>query len=333
MKNKRVAFAAAYAVALTGFTVWLALDTFVIPHAYEMVQPVAAARAETTAVPTASPIAAPTAAASASSRRTKLSGRKKSQPTAAPQPEDPGELTNVAQTYDDGQTRISLMRYRVGNTTVYVADVTLSSPEALSSVLANDTYGRNVTEAPSSMAERSGAVLAVNGDYYGARQKGYVIRNGVLYRDTAAKDQQDLVIDENGDFSITRESEVSAETLLAEGAQQVLSFGPGLVAEGEILVTEADEVGQAKTSNPRTALAQVGPLHYLFAVADGRTAESAGLSLYELARFLQSLGAETAYNLDGGGSSVMVFNGQIVNTPTSGGRSSERRVSDIVAIF
>ena len=47
---------------------------------------------------------------------------------------------------------------------------------------------------------------------------------------------------------------------------------------------------------------------------------------------VQELGVETAYNLDGGGSSTMVFNGTVINQPTSGKRISERKVSDIVYI-
>ena len=71
-------------------------------------------------------------------------------------------------------------------------------------------------------------------------------------------------------------------------------------------------------------------------VADGRTDESEGLSLYQLAQFMQEQGAVTAYNLDGGGSSTMVFNGNVINNPTGGmaghGSGSERSVSDIVYI-
>lgn len=282
MKNaKRKWFGILYTLALSGFTVWLALDTFVITHVYGETQPV---------------------------------------------PE-------ISYSTAD-ETAVDLISYRVQNTTVYVADVQLADPDAMAAVLAQDAYGRNVTETPSSMAERTGALLAVNGDYYGAREKGYVIRNGVLYRSRANSGQEDLVIDENGDFSIINESDVTAQELLEAGATQVYSFGPGLISEGEILVDENDEVGRAMASNPRTALAQVGPLHYLFVVADGRTEESEGLSLYELAQFLKTLGATTAYNLDGGGSSAMIYQGQVVNHPTSTGRrSSERSVSDIVAIF
>ena len=48
---------------------------------------------------------------------------------------------------------------------------------------------------------------------------------------------------------------------------------------------------------------------------------------------MEQLGAETAYNLDGGGSSTMVFEGSVINNPTTSGNSiKERRVSDIVYI-
>ena len=101
---------------------------------------------------------------------------------------------------------------------------------------------------------------------------------------------------------------------------------------GAVSVSANDEVGRAKASNPRTAVAVVDELHYLFVVADGRTQDSQGLSLYELACFLQSKGVQTAYNLDGGGSSTMVFNGRVVNNPTSGRGIKERSVSDIVYV-
>ncbi|MCR5293979.1 MAG: phosphodiester glycosidase family protein [Lachnospiraceae bacterium] len=241
--------------------------------------------------------------------------------------------TVSADSYQDENISVSLTEYRVNDTTVYVADVVLSSAEYLKTALAQGLYGRNVTESTSAMAESSNAILAINGDYYGARQKGYVLKNGVLYRSTASKNQEDLVIYADGSFEIINESEISAEELLANGAVQILSFGPALVTDGSISVSTDEEVGQAKSSNPRTAIGVIDDLHYLFVVSDGRTDESEGLSLYELASFMESLGAKTAYNLDGGGSSTMVFNGTLINNPTSSGSTiKERSVSDIVYI-
>jgi exopolysaccharide biosynthesis protein len=157
-----------------------------------------------------------------------------------------------------------------------------------------------------------------------------VLRNGVVYRDTArtAGDDQALVIDNNGNLSIISESQVSMDTL--SNNWQILSFGPALIEDSNVVVDSSSEVGQAMTSNPRTAIGQISEGHYVVIVSDGRTSESAGLSLLQLAQEFKKLGCTVAYNLDGGGSSTMVFNGNVVNNPTDGKSAGEREVSDIV---
>jgi exopolysaccharide biosynthesis protein len=232
--------------------------------------------------------------------------------------------------YQDENMSISITTYEVNDTVVYVADIKVSSAEYLKTALAQAAYGKNVTDETSDIAESVNAILAVNGDYYGSQESGYVLRNGVLYRSQAERGQEDLVIYEDGSMKIIREDDVSAEELLESGAVQILSFGPALVENASVAVSEQDEVGKAKQSNPRTAVGIIDALHYIFVVSDGRTEESEGLSLYELAEFMQSLGAQTAYNLDGGGSSTMYFNGEVVNNPTTNGQIRERKVSDIV---
>ncbi|MCR4746177.1 MAG: phosphodiester glycosidase family protein, partial [Lachnospiraceae bacterium] len=178
------------------------------------------------------------------------------------------------------------------------------------------------------IAEEADAILAINGDFYGTQESGYVIRNNTLYRDTADSSNEDLVINSDGSFEIINESETSAESLIEDDVSDVLSFGPALMIDGEIAVTKNEEVGKAMASNPRTAIGQVDDLHYIFVVSDGRTSESEGLSLSELAYFMSEMGCETAYNLDGGGSSTMYFQGEIINNPTSiglgGGKSSSK---------
>ena len=144
------------------------------------------------------------------------------------------------------------------------------------------------------------------------------------------------MIYEDGSFGIISEDEVTADELLADGVVNNLSFGPVLVENGKVAVGTDEEVAKAMGSNPRTAIGIKADGTYLFVVADGRTDESEGLSLYELADFMKELGAVTAYNLDGGGSSTMVFNGVVINNPTGGraghGEGTERSVSDIVYI-
>lgn len=238
----------------------------------------------------------------------------------------------VIGTYSDSKSKITVTQYRAYDSNIYVADVEVTDGTSILSAFANNTYGRNIIDTTSDMAEENNAVLAINGDYYGARQSGYVIRNGVVYRNQGSNGE-DMVISKDGTLSFISESDTTTDSLIQKQAWQVLSFGPVLVENGQIAVTENDEVGMAMASNPRTAIGTVAKNHYLFVVSDGRTSESAGLSLYELANFMKALGATNVYNLDGGGSSTMVFQGEVVNNPTTNGNKiSERAVSDILYI-
>ena len=239
--------------------------------------------------------------------------------------------TGSSDTYEDENVKITYTQYTTNGTTIHVADVQLSSAEYLKTAFAEDTYGKNVTEATSAIAEAHDAILAINGDYYGVQEKGYVIRNGIVYRDQAGESEV-LCIYADGSMKIVDPSTVTAQELVDQGVWQAFSFGPGLVENGEISVSLDSEVGRAKASNPRTAIGVIDDLHYVFVVSDGRTDDSEGLSLYELASFMDQLGVQTAYNLDGGGSSTMVFQNQIINNPTGGFGDREREVSDIVYI-
>ena len=292
-----------FALILAAYTVYAALDTFVIVR---VLTP--------DTLPTEAPTTVPTATDSPAE-----------QATTAP--------ISTDTEYHDDQIDIVLTTMRVENTTVYVADVQIADISLLKTALAGNTYARNLTETTSVQAANAGAILAINGDYYGAQERGYVLRNGVLYRASAQSGTDALVIGADGNFRIITEGETSADTLVREGAWQVLTFGPALINGGQVTVSSSDEVGRAMTSNPRTAIGQISEGHYLLVVSDGRTKESTGLSLRQLAELMQSLGAQIAYNLDGGGSSTMVFQGRVVNSPTTNGRSiRERSVSDIVYI-
>ena len=290
-----------YGILLIGFTVYLLMDTFLISKIYRVAEEQNTIQEEKAAGDT------------------------------------PGTSVNIEEiskaSYEDGEISVTLTGYREEDTSIYVADIVLSSPEYLKTAFAQSSYGKNVTEKTSEIAEEVNAILAINGDYYGAQEKGYVLRNGTLYRSEAEDGQEDLVIYKDGSFEIISEEDITAEELLEKEAQEILSFGPALIQNGTIVVTEEDEVGKAMTSNPRTAIGIIDNLHYVFVVSDGRTEESEGLSLLELAEFMDTLGVETAYNLDGGGSSTMYFKGEIINNPTTNGRSiKERSVSDIVYI-
>lgn len=303
MVNGRKIGEGVYVIVLVIFTVYMLLDTFVITKKLAVVSNQSRS-----------------VSSSSDSSVSNSSGKS-------------GSVTKSSTAYEDDNIKIALIDYRENDTDIHMTDVKVSSSEYLKTAFAQSSYGRNVTEKTSDIAESVNAILAINGDYYGAQESGYVIRNGVIYRETAKSGNEDLVIYGDGSFEIIDEDDITAEELLEKGAQNVLAFGPALVEDGSVSVTEDEEVGKAMASNPRTAIGIIDENHYVFVVADGRTSDNEGLSLYELAEFMESLGVQTAYNLDGGGSSTMYFNGQIINKPTTNGSSiKERSVSDIVYI-
>lgn len=240
--------------------------------------------------------------------------------------------TITATSYEDANISIRISTLREYDTDIYVADVQVSSAAYLKTALARNAFGRNLKDTTSDMAQENSAILAINGDYYGFRDDGFVVRNGVLYRDTADDDADALVVGGDGTLYAAAEQTTDAQTLLSQGAWQVLSFGPVLVKDGSTAVDAATEVGKAMTSNPRTAIGMISPLHYVLVVSDGRTSSEAGLSLYQLAQVFEDQGCTFAYNLDGGGSSTLWFEGKVLNTPTDGQSNGEREVSDIVYI-
>ncbi len=315
-----------YALALTGLTTYLLLDAFVIPNVYQKnVSLTESSQIQSMSDPENITDSEPAAEATIADSESTTDN----QPAASQTTQEEATPKDSAITPEEPQIEISTCR--VNDTNVYVADILLPSVESLKTAFAQDTYGRKITATTSDTATENDALLAINGDFYGARERGYVIRNGVLYRDTPSNADV-LCIYTDGRMEIVDPQEKSAQELLDNGAWQVFSFGPGLLEDGEILVDTNDEVGMAMASNPRTAIGMIEPNHYIFVVSDGRTSDNEGLSLYELADFMKNLGVATAYNLDGGGSSTMVYQGEIINTPSSGRHSRERSVSDIVYI-
>src|SRR5215218_2723839 len=220
--------------------------------------------------------------------------------------------------------------------TYYVADVVLTDATVLRSAFADNEFGTNIVEDTSAIAEDNGAIFAINGDYYGFRDTGIVIRNGVVYRDEGAR--EGLAFYRDGTVQVYDETETTADELVAGGVWNTLSFGPAIVEDGQIVDGIEDVEIDTNVGNhsiqgdqPRTAVGVVDDDHLVFVVVDGRSpGYSEGVSLTELAQIFQDLGATTAYNIDGGGSSTMYFDGDVVNNPL--GKGEERGTSDILYI-
>ncbi|KUL23330.1 phosphodiester glycosidase family protein [Actinoplanes awajinensis] len=249
-----------------------------------------------------------------------------------------GTATATSYTSDTAKISIETVTTGSGSDTVtyVVADVQVTDATIVRSAFANDEFGENIVANPSVIAKSVNAVLAINGDYYGFRDTGIVIRNGVKFRDSGAR--QGLAFYADGTAKLYDETTTTADELLAAGVWNTLSFGPGLV-EGGTVLSGIDDVEvdtnfgnhSIQGNQPRTGVGLVAANHLLWVVVDGRSSGySRGVTMTEFAQIFADRGAELAYNIDGGGSSAMVFQDQLVNNPL--GKGQERGTSDILYV-
>ena len=180
------------------------------------------------------------------------------------------------------------------------------------------------------MANRANAVVAFGGDYYCGDAKRFVLRQGVVYKETMGENMDLLLIDEDGDFHIILAAEhpENMDKTQVNGKKVVnaLCFGPALIKDG----VKNDNLDTAPTyCNPeelheRLVICQTGPLEYMVVACALR-----GLTLPEMADLILSLGddVQQAYNLDGGISVQLLFLGKRINNTS---RKENRKLVDIV---
>lgn len=227
--------------------------------------------------------------------------------------------------YESGGVSVILSEYEISGAVCHVADIHIDDITSLRTAFAKGVYGQGYREHPLDIALGVGAVCAINGDYYGnSADNGVVIRNGVLYRSEPNADV--CVLYSDGSMATCAASEFDAAAAMANGAWQAWCFGPALLDENGAAYSEF--TSRVARANPRTAIGYFEPGHYCFITVDGRSQRSDGMTLAELASFMEGLGCAVAYNLDGGKTSVMTFGETIVNDPDDGGRNS----SDITYI-
>lgn len=253
---------------------------------------------------------------------------------------DSASAVTTATTYESTTASISLESRTSGSGDAalawFVASVAVTDAKVVRSAFAEDTFGENITETPSTIASAHDAVLAINGDYYGFRSTGIVLRNGVVHRDEPARDA--LVLYTDGRVEVVDETTTSAQELLEDGAWNVLSFGPAVVVDAAVPDGIEDVEIDTNIGNhsiqgqqPRTAVGARENGDLVLMVVDGRAeGYSRGATLPELGQLLLDEGCVTGYNLDGGGSSTMLFDGELVNRPRGG--TEERATSDILYV-
>jgi len=238
--------------------------------------------------------------------------------------------------YEDGRLWVSIQKRAVTEPrliTYFVCDIQTTDPGALKSALSYDE--KQTRKTTSVIAEREGAVLAVNGDGYTYHGRGIIVRDGEIHRAKSAVGFHLLLLDNKGGLSVVadfgnKNPKLGAEAFVEAGITDIWCFGPELVRGGEAASFKGFDAISTRGSvrAPRTAIGQIGPLHYVVVVVDGRQDKySKGMSLPELQQVFVDIGAQTAYNLDGGGSTTLYFGGEVINKPCN---VKERATSDIV---
>ena len=244
-------------------------------------------------------------------------------PGYAPNPEDYTETG-----YYDASIRVDITTTRREEADVYIADIKIQHASQLRTGLASDFGGE--TNKITAMAQYFNAVLALNGDYFTDRKSGLIIRQGETLRDNPGDLYDILLIDSNGDFHIVKRDNLDMLDVYLSGAldiRNVFTFGPALVIDGEKQEIPEKYSFAPHYKNPRAAIGQLGELHYVCVVVDGRSDSSEGMTLETLADVMFDLGCTQAFNLDGGNSATLVLGGNIYNQKSL---ENERSVSDII---
>ena len=230
--------------------------------------------------------------------------------------------------YQDPTLHVVIETGRKDNCDYWVARVKISHPSQLRTAAAGG-FANDFTMKGVYLARRQKAVLAIDGDFYCYYPYGMVVRQGVFYRDKLRKERDVLAIDEDGDFHIFFVPDKGEVPLVYNGKKliNVFHFGPALVVDGEIGTLDASYWLAPELKRQRMCIAQTGPLEYMAVCCAGPQRESEGMDLLQFAQLTKELGAITAYNLDGGDSTIMIFNGQKVNDKDN---ANTRDISDII---
>ncbi len=225
--------------------------------------------------------------------------------------------------YHDDSLDIRLHMIRVYDTPVVVAFVQVASAAQLKTEQAKP-YPAKTTVRVSEISKRVKAVLAVNADWFTYHNTGIVYRNGVLLRDREDEDYDGLAIDINGDFHIVRPMTEEGYAQIDTPIANSFVFGPALVIDGEV----QEIVDRKVTYKQRLAIGQIAPLCYVLVATDGPDQkDSVGLNVPQLAELMHNLGAQTAYNLDGGQSTSMLMHQIKVNGQNP---KNMRAIGDII---
>lgn len=232
------------------------------------------------------------------------------------------EVVLTANSYSSPEVSISIEKVvdKIGEhpITYYVADIYIASTENFKTYTANNTVIYYGEEEPVRMTKDTNAILAMNGDFITAQKKGFLVRNGTVYADSI--NNSICVLFPDGTMETYDRGTYQIADILAREPLQVWSFGPALLDENGKAKTKYETLSGVAGTHPRSGVGYYEPGHYCFVVVEGRQKQSVGLRLSDFAKIFEDLGCAAAYNLDGGASSVMLFDQEKVSKPSNNGR-------------
>ena len=195
----------------------------------------------------------------------------------------------------------------------------------------------------STLAEQAGADIAINGSFFDTRAGGSVVFMRVDGDIIARGAPNRQLYTENGGLAWNTPNELVIIKRPEEGwaeasFENVLTSGPLLILADTLQMFNNDSFNQNR--HPRTALAITDDNRLLLLTVDGRSFQGYGMTIPETAELLDNLGAGSALNLDGGGSTTMWIRGKsennIVNYPSDNlefDRLGERKVSNALLLI
>ena len=213
--------------------------------------------------------------------------------------------------------------------TYHVADIYVGSLGCFTAYTANNEIRYFGTQNVMKMTEDSDAILAISGDFITYQKGGFLIRNEQVYLETT-NNVSICALFPDGTIETYDKKGYDIEEIKSRNPLQVWSFGPVLLDENGKVRQKYDMPQAVSYPNPRSAIGYYEPGHYCFVVVDGRQSGYAkGMTISELAQIFEDLGCTAAYNLDGGGSAVMVYNHERYSKQSNGG---DRKLGDILLI-
>ncbi len=244
----------------------------------------------------------------------------------------------ILSSFWDDEKQLILTRNTLGEgkekITWYTADVYVTSIKVIMTHVSTDEENTVINKSVLSQANECDALLAITGDTFSMSKDGVIVRNGLLYRNDVRTFNDICVLTLDGTMRIFERRNLYSITDIKQArAWQAFTFGPSLLdGKGEpknSFNIAASHLSDLSNEHPRTAIGMVEPGHFVFTLVDGRAeGYSKGATFPELAQIMKDEGCTVAYNLDGGRSSVMTYDGSVVNKPYKNGRG----ISDIIYI-